>query len=757
MNLIITSLSSLKSPVIDCDIPNIHIKQFQRFYPGNCNINFVNAYSNSQDFKVKNYTNFYLTDVATFSDIFSINTPRLKSEKISTFITFGGQYLNIFPIDITPYKDIGNIKQSLKYRAGRFLPDQSSPIILEIFENNKCHLYYRSDDNQMKYYLVVDDKQTVFFIEEGELTFDPNYINAQDFLYLFSESFNYMMFYKKTPTGILILTKVGNGLGVIPNQNHYITPFGISKNIYTYPNIKMDNSFVTYNIDNTVNPDKSRFDLKNNFLMHRKFTSNDYTTSLITLKNQLTNLDVFSNANTLLSSANDLSVDSYRRYTSIFEDIPQEHNEELELNYEFGNQVYQIQSGDNNITSPSNMFPFGQIHINDLKFIQSGAYPNTTPEHSDRIYQLSDNITNLNDGQYLLCTWLYKNPITNQISWLDRYYYPDLIEKHAALQGHPYFINSTNDQLIESIISQNSGASDQLQYNKYIDFNSNMMFYPDTTYNYHRVVPIQRTYDISTSSQCTTNTLHSINFFKNINTSSQFTISFKFNGDGSTWSIESDRNEIPCGITISKIGNNISISYNIYNPTTASYDSFNYTAAIRAFKTNFLAISVDGITGQGYVIINNEVVYTFDFTPYKYIKRQLLYGDCYIHINNQIIDIRSSEMINVTEVFDVLVDDTFTSKDIIMLFSAEDGKNLIDDIYITLPCGVRNATDNISLIQQVCNNSARKSNNINIILKNIVDISPTTKDNIVSYIRTSMEDLLPQNIIISNITFENYK
>ena len=72
------ALSTFNSQPLSSNITGVSFKQFKRYYPGDYFINFVKALSGSNDFKVKNFTNFYLTDNQKFSNIFDTSSEPLR-------------------------------------------------------------------------------------------------------------------------------------------------------------------------------------------------------------------------------------------------------------------------------------------------------------------------------------------------------------------------------------------------------------------------------------------------------------------------------------------------------------------------------------------------------------------------------------------------------------------------------------------------------------------------------------------------------
>ena len=76
------SLSTYKSNVTDLCIDSLSLKQFSRSYAGGFSFNFVTALSGTVDYKNKNYTNFYLTNLDTLNNFVEFKSERLRPNSI---------------------------------------------------------------------------------------------------------------------------------------------------------------------------------------------------------------------------------------------------------------------------------------------------------------------------------------------------------------------------------------------------------------------------------------------------------------------------------------------------------------------------------------------------------------------------------------------------------------------------------------------------------------------------------------------------
>jgi hypothetical protein len=582
---------------------------------------------------------------------------------------------------------------------------------------------------------------------------------------MFSESTNDIFLYKNTPTGNYSISTYDNTLildRTIINDflSNTSTSFRIVKNIYDESSNIPDTSYITYNVDNTIDNDKSKFNLSNNMLLYKTFNVENSPIESLMLKNQLLQSDIFSSANNLLSSSdNNLYVNDLREYSSIFSDVAEETTDSLELNYVFYNKDYKISPGVNIITSPASMYPYSKLNVNDTKFVDSGAFSYTTPEFADKIYRLSnDNINNQN-GQYLLCTWLSGSNSSDNKMWIDRYYYPDLIDKQEAIAASTY-LQSTYDDYIENLIYTNTDILESVEYNKIFDKKSDLIFEPNQNYEYVR---IDDNILAALSSRIhTINPVTDLNYFKSVNKTGELALAFSFDGGDTSWTVKSDRNNIDAGLTIQKNGRDLTITYDAYDSTTHHYDKTEYswkrnskTVKLEQLDTNFISIGINTKTDQCYFIVNNHIELLFNLPQYQLYIKHLLYGDFFIYYNNN-HKIRLTDSA-YSKIYNVIVSDSYIPVELITVIFLLYYNTIPRDIHITLPCGMRNSNDTIELLNSVCGSSTFKSdfididiNNLNISDKNVLDgLSHMIKDNIYQ--------VLPANTNINSINYKNYK
>lgn len=768
----IRNLSSCISPILSSGLAGMDFKKFSRTYPGGYSLNFSKCLSAYNDFKIKNYSNFYLTNKFKITDIFKVDQSPIKTTSIYGPLQVGTDYLTFFDIDARPYALNQRQLDHYNYGITGFSPQpwENTQFTLNFLDNSRCHIYFTK--NYINFYLVVDADKQVVFVKEELLSFDNSAINPQDLIYQYYETSKELILFKKIESEHLSIVKTSNRLGTITitqgdTFSSTSTRFKILKNLYIYPNINPNMSQITYDMENSIDSSKSVFDLPNNYLLHNTYSTSE-DTDVIILKNQLLQSDINPTTTMIYNSATSgekyiTPPDVLREYTTIGEDIPEECSENLELNYLFNNESYTITSGSNKIISPSSMYPFKHININDTTFINSGAFSNLNPKYADKVYQISEDVNNSQNGQYLLCTWLSGAPMSTNPIWVDRYYYPDLISKEEALVGNS-IINYTYDDIIESLIQNNIYLKDSVESKYFFDTISNLVFEPTKEYRYDRI-QIDTLPSLSSDfTYCNTYATNlPANYFKTINQSGELTISFNFKGDDSSWTVKSNRNEIDSGITITKNGAYLEFRVEIYDSVYENKEYVNSseawmrvisTSPLSLLKDNFITLSISTKTGLGYFYLNHIIVNSFKIPSYQFLTKSLIYGDFYILTNDQKYNLLSNEY---TSIYNVFLTTTFTDPSLAFTIPFLNGTIKIDNICLSLPGGFRNSLDCIDLLQYTCGSATHKSNNINIHLKNLQISNTNILNGVKQSIITAIKNYLPTNTNINSITFDNFQ
>jgi hypothetical protein len=147
------------------------------------------------------------------------------------------------------------------------------------------------------------------------------------------------------------------------------------------------------------------------------------------------------------------------------------------------------------------LWPYKFININDTKFVKNGSFGSDVPFFADKVKKFQTYKTIIKDdlgnkvspnNETYLCSWLYKKDHESEPIWLDRYYYPDMIERHEALKGESNF-----KQSFENIIDKNYIKNENINYddtvtgkiyrNTFFDKLSDMVIEAGNTYRYQRI------------------------------------------------------------------------------------------------------------------------------------------------------------------------------------------------------------------------------------------------------------------------------
>jgi hypothetical protein len=249
---------------------------------------------------------------------------------------------------------------------------------------------------------------------------------------------------------------------------------------------KLNTSWVSYQTDVAdnlaVNVNRSSFNLKTNNILHFEYDNVDDTSNInvnaLKLKNAYTDKFISKRGNCLITTSLNTPVPFFREYTNIYTGGDQEAGyRDMVLNYVFYNYDLKFNTGvRTEFTTPSSMYPFDQINVNDTNLIEDGAFGFDVPILSDRI--TTKNSLNQTDvyGSYLT-TWLSGS------TWVDRYYFPDIIARQNALSDQSLFA-PTFSNVISQLAYQSRDKISKLQF---FDVKSDLAFYPNETYYYDRV------------------------------------------------------------------------------------------------------------------------------------------------------------------------------------------------------------------------------------------------------------------------------
>ena len=780
--LIKSSLSALSS--VDAGVCPIDmtLDQYRQTYNGGFNLNFISALSGIEDFKNLNFTNFYLTNEFLLDNVTTTKETKVKPSSFFTtlnFTTSSENYLTFKIPTLSTFKDNDDIFNADFYGKTSFteLKDQANDFEITFVDDFICRVSTVVDNT--RYFLVVsddakdtDDRRKILFVAENKLSSTGSNLQynllkykRETFINLYSQKLDGK--YVILGTGGLLYARLIDSDETKPNQ-FFIANSSIKLNQEINLSIPSpyNTSFITYNNQGQVDNDKSDFHLPSNYLLYSSSNNNELDFNLINLKNIVNTQEQFTSSNNLLStSETTIFSQNLRKYTSILSDIDSEKNETLSLNFVYNNFDITIKPGTTYFTTPSSMQPFNRLNINDTKFTKIGSFSFMRPDLSDRVYKLDDNSVKDEDVTYL-CTWL-SGGVGKESIWVDRYYYPDYITKEDAIAASPIF-NVTYQNAVENILRTNTTLRNSVKKKLYFDKKSDLTFEPEKRYKYVRVQKNDFLRESPTNFCETARVNNRVNnYFNTINDNGGFSLGFTYQNEAGDFDLYSDSNDINGGFRFSKVDDTVYFDFKLFDNSTAGADldkrisqnTFSHTFEIDKFEKNNIFLSFNAVEGICNLYLNTNVIFTFQVNAYQMFTKKILFGDIFIKSpsqNSKKIEILFNDATNK-----LYIDNLYLTLKPLQKYQELGyifGVNIdtIQDITISLPCGMRNLTDNIKVMNSINTNLKNKSNIVDINIKNL-NISSDVTNELKNIMLGNITKTLPKTAIINDIKFIDYK
>lgn len=721
MAIINRGLSALKSDLLNTSLTDTEFNQRQVLFNGGSVFNFADILSGAVDVKTKNYSSFYLTRKTKLDSNTQVDRISFQPSTILTGISSSTSVVSI--LSSPDNVDYISIRYPLILTdSPRFFPY----FRINLLDDEYCNIQY--DDSVGKNYMVLENNTCV--LKRGITLSDED----KKFRYIKGD--NKIVFLKDISGSTYIINK---SLSAIPLSNNAASVisegyFTIGNNLSINETSSNNTSYITYKTQSMdIDDVLSDYNLENNYLLFRNLNTdslNDINT--LVLKNQMNDLNTLSKSNNL-SLSSDAGYTDNRTYTSIANDIPQLEDEGLSLNYIFYNKSIELNPGQNTFITEKSLFPFTQININDTKLAKTGAFGSNSPLYSDRVYRYDENY--LGEKYIYLCSWLSGSPGSENNVWLDRYYYPNLVTKQAAISSVAIY-SRTYDQYIEQIVFNNPSNTTTVADNLFFDKLSDLVFTPSTKYIYERVdlenLPFL-SYNIANNPP--------VGYYSEINRNSGFVIAFNLinQNDTVTRTIFSRTNEISGGLIVTYNNTSVSIQYSLYN-TSGQYKTITVDKDLNLGSDNNIVFSVNNITGSINGYLNGEIVIQERIAPLFY--SSILYGD--FVVVDKTID-NSQDYISEVYLSPQPLDD-----EAVKVLTVKYNDNT-DKLVISLPCGMRNKSDTINQVNSLTTNLKSKSNSINVYISDLDIDDEETKAEIIRNIELITDEVLPINSNINKI------
>ena len=244
------------------------------------------------------------------------------------------------------------------------------------------------------------------------------------------------------------------------------------------------------------------------------------------------------------------------------------------------------------------------------------------------------------------------------------------------------------------------------------------------------------------------------NYYKDINNNGGYAIAFKFYDKD--FKVSSHFNEIEAGFNIEKEGNQLKIKITFFDNATETFDFFNTTHTLTDNNDNDLVLSFNNQIGRGNIYLNSIKIFTFRANSFKYSNKQILFGNIKVESSEFKGDILRASLSNLDTLTNIFLSLSPLSEEDELLTVFSRAITKIDDLVVSLPCGMKNYTDNIEVLNTLANNLKSKSNVVDININNLnidnLEILEGVKNNLLAVI----EKDLPATTVINKLNFKNY-
>lgn len=719
------------------------LKQSSIVFPGGYILSFVDALSGVVDVDVCSHSIFYLTSKSDLSEK-RLNVARPVSTKyVSTkLMTSTGAYITNTIVS-RPKQSFTSNPNTLDVEYTLHTTDllsEAATYRVEFIDDEYCTISH-TDIHGVSYLAI--DNYNKCVLRRGYNYDENNEVSELYFKYIIGEG--KISFVKTIYGGEGQVRVIGNQLCVeltptLSDTQIQVHSFKMDKQTQKIVTDLDDINYIKYK-PNTVVVDvnNSYRNLKNNFLMVKNLNVEDYNNlDVIALKNQMSDLNTMvRGSNMVLSSGNTklekLEVDM-RGYTSINKAMPGASHHDLEINYSSYNAAYKILPGANTIATGNSIYPYKQININDTKFVNCGAFSSLTPEFADRISLRETN--NKGEDYTFLCTWLSGAPLSNDKKWVDRYYYPDLVTKQAAITSPITF--TSYDKYVQDSVVDDSNLIAAISRDYVFDVDSNMIFTPNSEYIYNRI-------DLNNLDFVPENNLLNDDprsYYEEINRNNGFTFCAKLRnlGNSANKIIKSEFDRIPAGLDIKYSTSKITIAYTFYDNQTGRLTTVSGALDVDNIVTSNVVLTVDNFRGIIIAYVNGIKIIDESFPSLKYT--MVLFGN---------LTVDGASMFESSDyLIDPLLSNNPLSRNQTEVLNCK--YNTIDnELTLTLPQGQRNNIDAIRELNSLQANKNSKANDIDVFINDIEMIDDKTKAEIVEILRITASDDLPSNTSIRNI------
>ena len=469
---------------------------------------FSDIFLNTNDNKVNNYSNLFLSKKQNINDVFSIKQlDQLVDEGFSTYLAGNAipNVTNFSKFWVIQEKDISATAAAVAVSGSIAELDQRYLFDIIFLDEASCKISH--EDKGVARYLTVDVTNNLVFAVDASADALGQY-SPQIFNYIYDRDSDAILFLKNLNDipKFLELNNTTNKLvlsdpltaGSIPYSSLSLWKCMYRPEISN--NTKLYDSWVSYNKNFKTNSQdinylRSYENIQSNILVHNEFFNVSGTTldvNCLSLKNTNTPENFQSRNNPFIFE----TAVEQRDYKKIFSGSNQIFGDDnISFSYEaFTNLIKFDPDKVTYFHIPNNFYPYKILNINDSGLIEAGAIAGDHPLKSDRVfkkkadYKLTSHYgdTIEETDSTFLCSWLSGsiNPDVKPI-WMDRYYNPKKVSFFDALSGNP-FEAIRYVSLFECLFDQARAILNDVDI---FDKPSDLVFEPGTYYAYQRIGP----------------------------------------------------------------------------------------------------------------------------------------------------------------------------------------------------------------------------------------------------------------------------
>lgn len=493
------SVSSISFPIAEYDDRFVELEQYSSKLEQGFVVNNIAALNGAKDVKTNNYSSFYMTDKSKLTDFISVSSiAEGKSKTVTT--TFGFEQPQDQPDLFLYIFDTNAESKTVDQKAAGVIPMPFDNTFrnnyffeIEALDNNLCRI--KHNNGLYDFYLNWNESyQLLVFYRNTDDYKDITNERGDVFRYTLDND-GYLQLYKINNNTLNLVTLVDDTLTLRPfisgglnrsSSNLIMIDYNLDDNkLFT------NNSFVSYDITKSANllidNEESAIDLESQYMFvnnYNTISAGKMPINYLTLDTNRSEFNYIKRGSNMTDALNGINP-SIREYNNIYSGLDQEKGlEKLTLNYTFYDKDVFIQNGaDTFFTTPSSIYPFEKLNINDSTFVNNGAFAGPTPALADKVYVKRVDTTQYNNGRFL-CTWLSGSDLDTSGVWVDRYYYPDKITKMAALSSAPRYAPAFEDS-VDSIDTRILDS--KLVKEKFFDKTSDVAIEPNSLVKYERI------------------------------------------------------------------------------------------------------------------------------------------------------------------------------------------------------------------------------------------------------------------------------